>query len=278
MGKMLQYAKTAFLWRWNLLFFGTGVVFSFLSGAPSQVLPIVTALELAYMGTLYASPRFRKAVDAAGRPKRRQPTNDELMTQIRETLTGKEWTRFQALRNRCESLNAIGRQLRGPGGQEDDTAIGDMRREALDRLLWMFLKLLLSKNALDRFLATADTSAIRKDMADCEGQLAEARKQNRNEALLRAMEDKLDTMRQRLANFEQAGENRDTVQAELDRVEQKIAAVSEGTLSANDPGAFSAQVDGIAAGITIADEAVRGLDAPLHFQDDTPPTFLREAE
>ena len=60
------YLKAAFSWRWNLLGVGAAVVFSFLSGLPDVVLPLVGAVELAYLGLLSTNPRFRKSVDARG--------------------------------------------------------------------------------------------------------------------------------------------------------------------------------------------------------------------
>jgi hypothetical protein len=270
----LGYLKPAFLWHWNLLAVGAGLILGFLSGQPDVVLPVLAAVEVGYLGLVSTNQRYRKAVDATNySPGATGARNAEVLDRIRGVLAAREWARFESLRDRCAALNEIGQQLRSTTAEGEST-FGDMRSEALDRLLWMFLKLLLSKNALDRFLATVDADDLKEQVVDCQGQLEKARAEKRNESLIRAMEDKLDTMRQRLANFDRARENRETVMAELDRVEQKIAAVSEGTLSSRDAGAIGAQVDGIAAGVSVADEAIRGLDVALPLQEDFVPGIL----
>ena len=273
MGSLLRYVWTAFRWRWNLLGLGAAAAAAVLSGRADVLLPLVAAAEVAYLGLVTSSPRFRKAAEAAGRAvPAAAATGPGVVENVRAALTPAEWARFQSLRDRCAALARIGRQLRGA----DSGGLDDLRTDALDRLLWMFLKLLVSKNALDRFLATVDAGELRLDLQQSERRVAEARKAGRPEALLRAMDDKLETMRQRLANCQRAAENRETVVAELDRVEQKIAAVSEGSLTAREAEAIGAQVDGIAAGVTVADEAVRGLDVPLVLGEERAPSFLKE--
>ena len=59
-----RYLKEAFKYRWNLLLFGGATVAGALSGRPDVVLPMVGAVELAYLATLTSIPRFREAVDA----------------------------------------------------------------------------------------------------------------------------------------------------------------------------------------------------------------------
>jgi hypothetical protein len=272
---LLRYAWTAFRWRWNLLAFSGAVVAALLSGRADMVLPLILALEAAYLGLVSANPRFRKAVDAASRAipvAAPAPFGAEVVENIRKVLTPKEWERFQALRDRCAALTRIGHQLRG----SDAGGLDDLRTDALDRLLWMFLKLLVSKNALDRFLTTVDAGELRLDIQQSERRVEEGRKAGRREGLIHAMEDKLETMRQRLANCQRAADNRETIVAELDRVEQKIAAVSEGSLTARDAEAIGAHVDGIAAGVTVADEAMQGLDVPLILGEERAPRFLKE--
>ncbi|HOX08871.1 MAG TPA: hypothetical protein PK280_20925 [Planctomycetota bacterium] len=274
-----QYVKTAFLWRWNLLLVGAGAVLAVLSGKPDVVLPVLGALEVGYLGLMTTNARFQKAVDAAGLAAGRTAAVAEdpaaVLGRIRGVLTPKEWGRFESLRRRCEALDEIGRQLRGPDSGGDGTLTG-IRSEALDRLLWMFLKLLISKNALDRFLDTVDPEELSAAVAECEKQVESARGRGAaGEHLVRSLEDKLETIRQRLTNRQRAKDNRETVVAELDRVEQKIAAVSEGTLTSRDAAAIGAQVDGIAAGVTVADEAIRDLDVSLPVSSDSAPNILR---
>jgi hypothetical protein len=63
---------------------------------------------------------------------------------------------------------------------------------------------------------------------------------------------------------------------ELDRIEQKVNAIGEMAMSARDASDISAQVDGIAAGVSATEEAIRGLDVAPALQREEAPRFLTE--
>src|SRR4029077_2394031 len=66
--------------------------------------------------------------------------------------------RFERLHARCLEMRGIAAGVRGAAGADRGTE--DIRTPGLDRLLWLFLRLLLSKAALDRFLQTTDEHEI----------------------------------------------------------------------------------------------------------------------
>ena len=61
---MARYLKAAFLNRWNLLAFISGLGFAALSGMPDVVGALVIASETAYLAFLGTHPKFQKYVDA----------------------------------------------------------------------------------------------------------------------------------------------------------------------------------------------------------------------
>src|SRR4051812_21848261 len=131
-----DYVKAAFLWHWNLLFFGAGGALALLS-APTVVLPLVLAGEVAYLGLLTSRPHFRSAIDARKRNPAGPVDNDKLMAQIRGVLKPEAWQRFEDLRRRCLTLNKLAEQFRGPGNAREETA-NELQTDSLERLLWMF--------------------------------------------------------------------------------------------------------------------------------------------
>lgn len=272
---LLKYAKAAFLWRWNLLVFGAGVAIAFLSGQPDVVLPLITAAELAYLGLLSGHPRFRKAVDA--RSVTRQTTVDQahLLKEIKSVLRADAWARFEDLRDRCLALDELGRQFRGPHSAQD-SFVTDLQTGSLERLLWIFLKLLYSLDALDRFLRTTDGEELQQYITLAEKELQKATNQGRHEKLLASIRDKLETLRQRLANYERALEHREFLAVEIDRIEQKVNAISEMAINSRDPADITAQVDGIAEGISATEEAIRSLDVAPVFERDEAPKLLSQ--
>src|SRR5205085_3176731 len=93
------------------------------------------------------------------------------LTTMLSSLPSDSRTRFERLHARCLEMRGIAAGVRGTAGNQP-TSAEQIRTPGLDRLLWLFLRLLLSKTALDQFLATIEPSEIssrleqlRKDLA-----------------------------------------------------------------------------------------------------------------
>ena len=272
---LIDYVKAAFMWRWNMLFFGAGEVFAFLSGVPSVVLPLVAAAEIGYLGLLTSHPRFRKSVDA--RRTFAEPTVDDarLLNQMKTVIKREAWGRYETLRDRCLSLNRLAAQFRGPQARENETIV-DMQTTSLERLLWMFLKLLYSQDARSQFLRGTDPGQLQREIERGEKQLQDAAANKRDEKFVKSLEDKLQTLRQRLANHDRATQNLEFIAVELDRIEQKVNAIAEMAINAPSTMDITAQVDGIAEGISATEEAMRGLDMAPVLQKESAPKLLRD--
>jgi hypothetical protein len=275
-GSFLDYVKAAFLWHWNLLAFGAGTGLALLVGPPDVVFPLVAAVEIAYLGLLSTNVRFQKAIDVRNVTSETGPSNSELMERIRAAVKPEAWERFEALRQRCVRLNRLAQQLRGVQ-TSDVSPVSDMQTESLERLLWIFVKLLYSQNAIQQFLRGTDRRELVQNISSTEQELSGAKEKQRGENLIRSIEDKLETLRQRLANYDRVDENREFLEVEIERIEQKVNAISELAINARDASDITAQVDGIAAGISATEEAMRGLEvAPQVFEYEKAPQLLRE--
>jgi len=272
---MLTYLMAAFLWRWNLLAFGAGMAFSLLSPSPSMFFPLVAAAEIAYLGLLAPHPKFQKAIDARRHGIAEEVNVRQVMDQIRKVLKRQAWERFDRLRNRCKQLNDLAVQFRGPDAQQDP-ALSDLQSSSLERLLWLFLKLLYSQDALEGFLNSTDQTEIQRQIEVNEKSLELAQSKGRSEKLLTALQDKLAILRQRLENYDRAKDNRDLLAIELDRIEQKVHAIGEMMLNSRNTGDIGAQVDGIAEGVSVTEEALRGLDITPVLSQEQAPRFLSE--
>ncbi len=272
---MLTYLMAAFLWRWNLLAFGAGMAFSLLSPSPSMFFPLVAAAEIAYLGLLAPHPKFQKAIDARRHGIAEEVNVRQVMDQIRKVLKRQAWERFDRLRNRCKQLNDLAVQFRGPDAQQDPTLF-DLQSSSLERLLWLFLKLLYSQDALEGFLNSTDRTEIQRQIEVNEKSLELAKSKGRSEKLLTALQDKLAILRQRLENYDRAKDNRDLLAIELDRIEQKVHAIGEMMLNSRNTGDIGAQVDGIAEGVSVTEEALRGLDITPVLSQEQAPKFLSE--
>ena len=273
----VDYVKAAFFWRWNLLAAGAGVAFGLLSTVPGMILPLVAAAEITYLGLLSANERFRKAIDARVTMPPPLPAADQtqLIAQIRAVLKPEAWQRFEYLRERCLTLSNLARQLRGPQAAQD-SAVSDMQTGSLERMLWLHLKLLYSQDALQRFLRETNRNDLAQQISAAEKELAAAKAKDPEGKLAKSLDDKLQTLRQRLANYDQAEENRQFLAAEIDRIEQKVNAISEMSINSRDAGDITAQVDGIAAGVSATEEAIRKMDVAPVFQHEEAPRLLTQ--
>ncbi|MEZ4363338.1 MAG: hypothetical protein R3B48_24395 [Kofleriaceae bacterium] len=274
---LLRYLKEAFAFHWNLLTLGGATAAALLSGHADIALPLVAAAEVTYLAGLATLPRFQRAIDAKVRAEERgggaatgQPAatatsaRDRLLEVLR-SLSDERRNRFLRLRARCVEMQRIANAVRGDT-RDVSGASQELRAPALDRLLWMFLRLLLSDQAIAAFLQAADEKSIDASLKDLR-QREQRRSEQLEEAaraddrLLRSIRDSVATAELRKDNLAKARDNAEFVQAELDRIENKIAALTEMAISHSDPDTLSVQVDAIAEGVSQTEATIRELQA-----------------
>jgi hypothetical protein len=257
-----EYLREAFFFRWNLLFFLGGTAAAALTPLSPVLLPLVAAGELTYLAGLISVPRFRAAIDAkryAGGARQpgvpAQPTPSLLAMLGNLPLEARK--RFERLHARCLEMRGIAAGVRGAAG---DTRGGaeEIRTPGLDRLLWLFLRLLLSKTALDRFLQSMDEHEITGRLEELRKSLASAQSGG-DERVVRSLQDSIAMGELRLDNFARAKKNAEFVSIELDRIEGKIQALAEMAVNRQDPDFLSSQVDSAAESMRQTEKAVSEL-------------------
>jgi hypothetical protein len=277
---MSNYLKEAFLFRWNLLFFLGGTAAAALTPLAGVLLPLVAAGELTYLAGLVSVPRFRAAIDAKVHAAKREsavnsappPPPVSLVTML-QGLPVQARTRFQQLHARCVEMRAIAAGVRGAAGDRPSSA-EEIRTPGLDRLLWLFLRLLLSKAALDRFLQTMNEQEIASRLSDLRRNLEAAK--SGDERIVRSLQDSIASCELRLDNFERAKKNAEFVSVELDRIEGKIQALAEMAVNRQDPDFLSSQVDSAADSMRQTEKAVSELQHLTGMADqlEEPPPIL----
>lgn len=272
-----RYLKEAFLFRWNLLVFFGAAAAAAIAPFPDVLLPLVFAGELAYLGGLASMPRFRAAVDARAHAERSQAPAAAQPPQALSTLVSgldpAARQRFERLRTRCLDMQRLAQGVRGQPG--DVGRADEIRAPALDRLLWAFLRLLSSQQALQRFLASTDEPALRRSVPELEARQVQAR-ERKDERILRALTDAIATAQLRLDNHAKAVSNAEFLGVELDRIEGKIQAVAEMAVSHQDADLISSQVDSVAESMAQTEKAIREINqiTGLGDQLSEPPPIL----
>ncbi len=280
---MADYLREAFLFRWNVLFFAGGVAGAAMTPIAGGLLPLVAAAELAYLAGLISIRRFRAAVDAkvhqAGRMgEAAAPAAPPSLVTMLKGLPPDAHARFERLHARCLEMRAIAAGVRGAAGDQAGSA-EEIRTPGLDRLLWLFLRLLLSKTALDRFLQATNEAEIAARLEETRKRLADAQGNppgNNDERVIRSLQDSVASAELRIDNYGRAKKNADFVTLELDRIEGKIQALAEIAVNRQDPDFISSQVDSAAESMRQTEKAVTELQHLTGLADELeePPAIL----
>ena len=281
---MPDYLREAFLFRWNLLFFLGAAGAAALTPLAPALLPLIAAAEITYLAGLVSVPRFRAAIDAKVHGGRRvatgaaapQPPAVSLVTML-AGLPPAARTRFEQLHARCREMRGIAAGVRGAAGDSGSSA-EDIRTPGLDRLLWLFLRLLVSKTALDRFLQTMNEDELTAKLADLRKSLsaAQAAPPGADDRVVKSLQDSLAMGELRLDNYGRSKKNAEFVTIELDRIEGKIQALAEVAVNRQDPDFLTSQVDSAADSMRQTEKAVSELQhlTGLADQLEEPPAIL----
>jgi hypothetical protein len=258
-----KYLKTAFINRWNLLAFCGGMSFALLTPWPDVVAPLIMAGEVAYLGLLGTHPKFQAYVDAQEHKAVRAQvadTSEASLKQILRSLPRQSIQKFDALKARCLELRRIAAGLKNPG--DIHQPLDNMQVSGLDRLLWIYLRLLFTEYSLESFLEKTDERRIQADVRRLEEQLqgaAGGEDAARLDRIRRTLEDNLQTSRDRLANLRKARDNLELVQLETNRLENKIQSLSELAVNRQDPDFISGQVDQVASSMLQTERTMNEL-------------------
>ena len=216
-------------------------------------------LELAYLYLLASNPRFQRTVSAS----LLQSGHGEARGKIEEAvgrLGEAERKRYRDLERQCQGILAAGE---GPDGHRPLPEMGD----ALGRLLWVYLRLLLTRQTLRKTLdelvqtdgaapvaarrrAAADASSdegceiLERRIRDLDGRMASA-----SEDLRKSLAGQMEILKQRLSTRREGLEKMAFLEAELSRIEEQVKLVREQAALAADPDAVSSRIDQISAGL-----------------------------
>jgi len=273
---IVEYLKRAFLYRWNLLLFLGGAAAAVLSPWPDALLPLLLAAEVAYLGGLVSRPKFRDAIDAQVHKEAQSTTRqsgaagNESLAEIVNSLQPQSRQRFEVLRGRCLEMKSIARGV----NSQSESSSEDLSTPALDRLLWIFLRLLVSQQGLDRFLRSTNDGEIRARIEEAKTKLNSAAAQE--ERFKHSLEDSVAAQELRLENYKRAGDNAEFLRVELDRIEAKIQALVESSVNRQDPNLRSSQIEGVAASVQSTEAAIRELQQITGVVDQMqePPAIL----
>jgi hypothetical protein len=273
------------LYHWNLLGFGGALAFAALSPLPAVLIPLVLAGEAAYLAFLGTHPRFQQFVAAQKAKQERDQktrTAENGLERILSTLPPKSVKRFEALRTRCLELRQIAVGLKDPSRADEPMPLEELQLAGLDRLLWTFLRLLFTQHMLQRFFQRTDEEQINNTIANLEqGLRAQSAGPDdpQKQKMRKALEDNIQTSRERLANLQKARANSELVALEIDRLENKIQSLSEMGVNRQEPDYIVHQVDEVASSMVQTERTMNELQfaTGLATEEEVPQLLERQA-
>ncbi|MCX6878835.1 MAG: hypothetical protein NTW21_34245 [Verrucomicrobia bacterium] len=272
--------KRAFTWRWHLLGAGACLSVAVLSGVPLLVLPFLAAAEVAYLGFLGLNPRFQNVLKGQAKVPPPLPADPrQRFRQLMDFLSPVDAKRFEALRQRCMELVNLRRSM---AIKEGTPGVDDFRGESLDRMLWLFLKLLHQRSGLEKFLAATHREQIESELHAAEAQLTTAHERDQTAGLpesrlATSIRDRVTTIRERLDNHRQATEGMELVTAEIDKTEQQITHLCEVGMTMSDSAGLSVQIDSISASLQSSEKIFSQASYAQLYDDEPAPPLLSAA-
>lgn len=282
---MVKYIRKAFYFHWNLLALATGIAVGIISGRPDVVFPALLALEVLYLAFLSSNKRFQDAVDAELRKMEEgvQLSSEQKLERILATLNNQDRRRYHRLKDLCLELRRIADKVKS--GTEAELAVrSNVQVNNINRLLWMYLKLLYFKNALESFFAAINEEDIKARIHRTKKRLEAMGPESQDtekEALRRkSLLDTLGTSLRRLENYKISMDNYDFIGLELERLHSKIASLAEMGINRQDPNLINSEIDVVTSSIEQTEKAMSELDFldGLSTQDEDPPALLGESE
>jgi len=206
--------------------------------------------ELAYLYLSATNDRFRALVRAKRLEGERTTTEQQIETWLAE-LSPAGRRRFEALTANCRQVQKVYETLR-PGGL---SVIDEQRWRGLDQLLWLFLRLSVSLELLERQMGSVDPAGLQREVDALRAEIAALAPAS--EALRKSKQSLLELKVRRLENLGRAGEARQILASELQRVEQQVELLREEAAMSRNAESLSARIDSVAGTLSENDSWMR---------------------
>lgn len=199
-------------------------------------------IELGYLAVLSTNNRFRRLVNATAT----SGTDEAWEQKIAKLLAGLD----ERSRRRYQSLSARCRGILDQQSTVNEVTHGlEAQGEGLSRLLWMYLRLLVARQTIERVLtesAGVGVASIERRVADLESQIAAP---SVSEDLRRSLTSQLEILRQRQSQHGEAEKKLEFLDAELVRIQEQVELIREQAALSTDPELLSQRIDQIAASL-----------------------------
>jgi hypothetical protein len=235
-----------------------------------------SGVELGYLLLLGTNGRFQRFVAgkmAAGG----SDDAERRLAALFATLPDAERRRHQALAQRCQSIlqQQFQNDTRAPGYQSQS--------DSLSRLTWMYLRLLVTRQAIQRVVKEGARSPgdpppvpgqgtpgmsgqrLEQRLAELKRRLAD---DSLGDDLRRSLQGQADLLEQRVARRGEADGKLAFLDAELARIEEQVELIREQAVLSTDPERLSQRIDEISATLGTTGEWIADQQKTIGALDD----------
>ena len=242
-----------------------------------EFLVLGAGVELGYLLLLGTNTRFQRFVagklGAAG-TRQVEARWEKLVASLPDT----DRRRYATLAQRCQSV--LEQQFHA-----DTSAPGfDSQSDSLGRLTWMYLRLLVTRQGIQRVLREGavrspgdpppvpGTGAPGMSISGLEKRLAELKRRladpSIGDDLRRSLEGQADLLEQRVARRAEADSKLAFLDAELARIEEQVELIREQAVLSTDPDHLSQRIDEISATLGTTGEWIADQQKTIGAMDD----------
>jgi hypothetical protein len=197
--------------------------------------------ELGYLWILGNNKRFRRFVDAS----QRLETNQQWQTRVDaliQHLSPEDQQRYRALEARCKTL--LEQQVQIQASSQGLQTQG----EGLGRLLWVYLRLLTTRQAISRIIRGAggpqdESAGLEERISGLQSRLQEPL----TEDLRKSITGQIEILQQRMARRREAKDKLAFLDSELTRIQEQVELVREQAVLSADPETLSRRIDEVTA-------------------------------
>jgi len=213
-------------------------IFGFLGALNPGFWIIGLGCELAYLGWLGTHPRFQNLVTGDHLLEEQRHWQTKVYDLIRQ-LPPEDQQRYRALEARCKNILDQQSQLGlSPGLAEQG--------EGLGKLVWIYLRLLLTREAIRKILRDS-TSASADDSAHMKERIEKLQQQlqqpSTTEDLRKSLTAQLEILQQRQEKKREAVDKLAFLDAEITRIQEQVELLREQAVLSTDPEVVSQRID-----------------------------------
>jgi len=193
--------------------------------------------ELAYLGWLSNNPRFQQLVTGGRLQDAQRQWQAKLYESIRQ-LPSEDQQRYRALEARCREIleNQARNALPSAGLDDQSTSLG--------RLVWIYLRLLLTRESIRKMMQEASRSPEETHMQQrIESLQRQLQEPSISDELRKSFTAQIDILKQRQEKKREAAEKLAFLDAELARIREQVELLREQAVLATDPQVVSERID-----------------------------------